>query len=199
MMSVAPAVADHANESRVIRPLPAYAGTIMRLAARGQRPVALGVLLGDEWSCLDPLVPRVCISANEWAQGRYDFGFLRGWNVVAVMAPGASGTQFAELLCDLMRARPKMLLALDAATGWLERDGSPVGLRCLVRTLAPTLCAATLSRASRAYARALADHLRREREEDERASGNPALLAARIEHRALFDDQIRQAFWPRKP
>lgn len=110
-----------------MRAYPAYGVTIAKLLARGLKPAAIGVLLSDRWSYFQT-VPRVCIRADEWARGRWEFGFLRNEHAVAILGDGAENVQFAELLVDLMAAGPRLIWACMAGGEWLIKgdDADPV-------------------------------------------------------------------------
>lgn len=101
-----------------MRAYPAYGRTIAALAARGVKPAAVGVLLSDYWNYFQA-APRCCIRADEWATGRWEFGFLRNQHVVAIFGDGASNQQFAELLVEIMAAGPRLIWACAAGGEWL--------------------------------------------------------------------------------
>lgn len=95
-----------------MRLYPAYARPIAAHIARGQRPIAVGVLLSSQWGWLDH-VPKVCIKPDEWARGRWEFGYLRGMHVVAVWGFDVAPVQFGELLLELMEAGPELIWTSD--------------------------------------------------------------------------------------
>lgn len=97
---------------------PAYARTIAAHLVRGQKPVAVGVLLSTRWHYFDH-VPKVCIRPEEWKPWHYEFGYLRDLHVVAVTGDDCTELQLAELLLELMRAGPRLLWVWHA-------DGSKV-------------------------------------------------------------------------
>lgn len=103
---------------------PAYARQIAMLAARGIRPVAVGVLLSSRWWYFDH-VAKVCIKPDEWALRRWEFGYLRGQHVVAVHGDDCDERQLGELLAELMWAGPRLLWACDLAGNWILRDLTP--------------------------------------------------------------------------
>lgn len=108
----------------MIREYPAYGRTIAQQLVRGLRPICIGVLLSARWWYFDQ-APKVCVKPEDWASGKYEFGYLRGRHVVAVWGDGASERQFGELLLELMRAGPSELWAFDASGQKLfdgERD-----------------------------------------------------------------------------
>lgn len=93
-----------------LREYPAYGRTIAQQIVLGRRPIAIGVLLSSRWGYFDH-APKVCIKPDEWASGRYEFGYLRGAHVVALWGDDCSERQFGELLLELMRAGPSDLWA----------------------------------------------------------------------------------------
>lgn len=95
-----------------MREYPAYGRRIASHIVRGQKPIAVAVLLSRFWSYFDH-VPKVCIKPDEWRLGRYEFGFLRGMHVVVIPGEEASSLQLAELLVDVMRAGPALLWAFE--------------------------------------------------------------------------------------
>jgi hypothetical protein len=95
-----------------MREYPAYGRTIASHVVRGQKPVAIAVLLSARWDYFNH-VAKVCIKPEEWGLGRYEFGFLRGLHVVAVPGDDYAPRQLAELLIDLMRAGPSLLWGYD--------------------------------------------------------------------------------------
>jgi hypothetical protein len=94
----------------VIREYPAYGRTIAQQLVRGLRPICIGVLLSTRWRYFDH-TPKVCIKPEDWANGKYEFGFLRGRHVVAIWGDDCTDRQFGELLLELMRAGPSDLWA----------------------------------------------------------------------------------------
>jgi hypothetical protein len=102
----------------MMREYPAYARTIAAHIARGQKPIAIAVLLSARWGYFDH-VPKVCLRPDEWALGRYEFSYLRGLHAVAVPGEDCTELQLAELLVDLMRAGPALLWAFNFEGGTL--------------------------------------------------------------------------------
>lgn len=101
------------GRGRVIRDFPAYARTIASHIARGQRPVCVGVLLSSRWGYFNH-VAKICIKPDEWAPGRFEFGYLRGMHVVVVPGDDCEDLQLAQLLVDLMRIGPALLWVFGA-------------------------------------------------------------------------------------
>lgn len=95
-----------------MREYPAYGRTIASHIVRGQKPIAVTVLLSRFWNYFDH-VPKVCIKPDEWRLGRYEFGFLHGLHVVVVPGDEATDLALAELLVDLMRVGPAQLWAFN--------------------------------------------------------------------------------------
>jgi hypothetical protein len=96
-----------------MREYPAYGRTIASHVVRGQKPIAIAVLLSARWGYFDN-APKICIHPDEWAPGRYEFGFLGGLHAVVVPGDGVQDAQLGELLVDLMRAGPALLWAFNA-------------------------------------------------------------------------------------
>lgn len=94
------------------REWPAYGRTIASHLVRGNRPVAVGVLFSNGYWDHFNHAPKVCIRADEWAMGRYEFGWVAGLHVVAIWGE-ATAEGFGELLLDLMQAQPALLWAVD--------------------------------------------------------------------------------------
>lgn len=104
---------------------PSYARAIAAQIVRGNKPIAVGVMLSDtHWRCFDH-APKVCIRTDEWALGRFEFDYLRGLNVVAIWGD-ALDKQFGELLRDLMMTRPRRLWACDLAGTLIWHDHESV-------------------------------------------------------------------------
>jgi hypothetical protein len=99
-----------------MREYPAYGRTIASHIVRGQKPVALAVLLSSRWDYYNH-VPKVCIKPEEWRIGRFEFGFLRGLHAVAIVGDESSNLQLAELVLELMRVGPALLWIYDAVGG----------------------------------------------------------------------------------
>lgn len=104
--------------ARRLRDYPAYARTIAALIVRGQKPMAVGVLLSARWHYFNH-VPKVCIQPEEWGVGVFEFGYLRDQHVVAVPGDDCTELQLAELVLELMRAGPRLLWVYNV-------DGSKV-------------------------------------------------------------------------
>ena len=109
-----------------MRVYPAYARTIARHLVRGHRPAGIGVLFSTRWWYFDNLA-KACIAPEDWAFGRFEFGYLKNEHVVAVWGDGAEPTQFGELLIELMLAGPRLLWACDTEK-WLYRESAPDAL-----------------------------------------------------------------------
>ena len=110
-----------------MRVYPAYARTIARHLVRGQRPVAIGVLLSSRWWYFDQAA-KICVSPDEWWPGRFEFGYLKNEHVVAIMGEEAPPKKFGELLIELMLAGPRLLWARDLHD-WLLKDSTPDALQ----------------------------------------------------------------------
>ena len=110
-----------------MRVYPAYGRTIARYLVRGIRPAALGVLLSTRWWYFDRAA-KACVSPDEWALGRWEFGFLQNEHVVAVWGDGCEPGQFGELLLELMLAGPRLLWAVGVDGAWLYKDSAPDAL-----------------------------------------------------------------------
>ncbi len=110
-----------------MRTYPPYARTISRHLMRGNHPVCIGVLLGARWWFFDR-VAKVCIRPDEWALGRWEFGYLKGQHVVAVWGEEVEPAQFGELLIELMLAGPRLLWAISVEGTWLYKDSFEWGL-----------------------------------------------------------------------
>lgn len=110
-----------------MREYPAYGRTIAAHIVRGQKPICVAVLLSSRWSYFNH-VPKVCIRPDEWAPGRYEFGYLRGLHLVVVPGDECSNEQLGELVVDLMTAGPRLLWSFDAAGRKLHDDEWPASL-----------------------------------------------------------------------
>lgn len=92
---------------------PTYARTIAAHIVRGNKPVAVGVMLSDGFWNRFNHAPKVCIRAEDWeGRGRYEFGYLAGMVAVAIWGE-APKQKFGELLLDLMEAQVGLLWAVD--------------------------------------------------------------------------------------
>lgn len=103
---------------------PVYGRTIATHIVRGEKPMAVGVLLSARWWSSFDHVARVCIKPEDWAPGRYEFGYLQGLHVVAV-AGDCDEKPFGELVLDLMLARPSLLWAFDITGRELVGESAP--------------------------------------------------------------------------
>lgn len=110
-----------------LRTYPPYARTISRHLVRGNHPAGIGVLLSARWWYFDRAA-KVCVKPDEWAPGRWEFGYLKNQHVVAVWGDEAQPEQFGELLIELMLAGPRLLWAMDASGQWLYRASAPDAL-----------------------------------------------------------------------
>ena len=113
---------------------PAFARTIAAYIARGQKPVAVAVLLSDDWRCLFD-APKACIRPDEWRRGRFEFGYLAGLHAVAVLGPGATLQAFGEMLIEIMLAAPRLIWVYDTDGQQLVQDDSPTLIAQWVREL----------------------------------------------------------------
>lgn len=110
---------------------PTYAHTLAKHVVRGQKPMAVAVLLSSRWWNLYDHVVKICIKPDDWAFGRYEFRYLQGMHVVAV--PGdCPEAQLGELVIDVMYARPSLLWVFDM-TGRAIVDGNAPDPRGLAR------------------------------------------------------------------
>lgn len=107
-----------------MRTFPPYARTIARYAARGVRPVAVGVMLSERWFYFEN-VARVCIKPADWKPGRWEFDYLRNQHVVAIWGDGAETWQVGELLVELMAVGPRLLWLCDTAGRWIYKGDEP--------------------------------------------------------------------------
>jgi len=107
-----------------MRVFPPYGRTIARMLARGQKPAAIGVLLAKRWDCFEHAA-RVCIKPDDWAVGRWEFGFLRNQHVVAIYGDDVEPAQFGWLLIELMRAGPRLLWMCDQGGRWIYKGDFP--------------------------------------------------------------------------
>lgn len=105
-----------------MRVYPAYGRTIASHLVRGNHPVAIGVLLSSRWWYFDH-VAKICVSPDEWALGRWEFGYLHNQHVVVVAGDGASDVQLGELLIELMLAGPRLVWVRDIDR-WLYHGSS---------------------------------------------------------------------------
>lgn len=103
---------------------PVYGRTIAAHIARGEKPIAVGVLLSARWWSSFDHVARVCINPDDWAPRSFEFGYLQGMHVVAV-AGDCEEQQFGELVLDLMCASPALLWAFDVTGRELSADKVP--------------------------------------------------------------------------
>lgn len=118
-----------------MREYPAYGRTIAAHIARGQKPMAVAVLLGAIWRYFDH-VPKVCIKPDEWALGRYELGFLRGLHVVVIAGDECTGARLAELLVDVMRVGPVLVWVYDLeGKAVYDGEGSALEMKAWLRDL----------------------------------------------------------------
>lgn len=107
---------------RRLREYPAYGRAIAQQIAQGHKPICVGVMLSSRWGYFNH-APKVCIKPDEWASGKFEFGFLRGRHLVALWGDDCSERQFGELLLELMLAGPAMLWAYACdGTKLLDED-----------------------------------------------------------------------------
>lgn len=102
------------------RVYPAYARKIAEYIQRGQPPIAVGVLMGRDWGGYTN-VPRACVKPDEWALGRFEFGWLVDQHAVAIVGDGVYDPHFAELLVEMMLAGPRLLWVVTVEGQWLSR------------------------------------------------------------------------------
>lgn len=107
-----------------MREYPAYGRTIAAHLARGEKPLAIGVVLSNRWWHLLNHIPKVCIRSDDWEPLRYELGYLQGMHVVAFRGD-CEERHFGELLLELMVARPRMLWAYDMTGQALSDDDPP--------------------------------------------------------------------------
>lgn len=112
------------------RVYPAYARAIAAYIQRGQSPLAVGVMLSPYWRDFRD-VPRACIRPDEWALGRFEFGWLQRQHVVAILGDdddtnADNGRKVAELLCELMLVGPRAIWVTDVWGRWIENTGEPM-------------------------------------------------------------------------
>ncbi len=144
----------------MIREYPAYGRTIAAHVARGVKPLCVGVLLSSGWRYFDH-APKVCIRPDEWAPGKFEFGFLRELHVVVVPGDEATELMLAELLVDVMRVGPRLVWAFNVDGSKLADDNDDIAhwaRELAVRSgaldrLPPTVIAAAGERLRAAQAR----------------------------------------------
>jgi hypothetical protein len=110
-----------------MRIYPAYARTVAQHLVRGNRPACIGVLLSARWFFFDRAA-KLCLRPEEWALGRWEFGYLKNEHVVALWGEEAQSAQFGELLLELMLAGPRLLWAASIDGTWLYRETAPDAL-----------------------------------------------------------------------
>lgn len=103
-----------------VKVLPAYARQIRLQLIRGNHPAAIGVLFSSRWWHFDH-VPKICLRPDEWALGRFEFGYLKGEHVVAIWGEEIEEIQFGELLIELMLAGPRRLWICGLDGRWIQR------------------------------------------------------------------------------
>ncbi len=106
---------------------PAFARTIARHLVRSLHPAGIAVLLSARWWYFDRAA-KVCIKPDEWAPGRWEFGYLKNQHVVAVQGDEATPQAFGELLIELMLAGPRLIWACTVDGTWLYKETDPGGL-----------------------------------------------------------------------
>jgi hypothetical protein len=122
-----------------MRDFPAYARTITQQMRRGHRPICLAVLLSSRWDYYAHL-PKVCIKPKDWAPRRYDLDLVRERLAIAVVGDDCDPRQLAELLFELMLARPAALWVYSTEGEALADQSSPLQLAWWIRDLgAPAL------------------------------------------------------------
>lgn len=153
-----------------MREYPAYGRAIAAHLARGDKPLAVGVVLSNRWWHLLDHIPKVCIRTDDWAPRRYELGYLQGMHVVAYWGD-CEGKAFGELVLELMLSAPRMLWAFDMSGRELSADdpAHDQGIGLWAAHLAGLQARAPLVQAARSrYAHAIAADARRELEEYER-------------------------------
>jgi hypothetical protein len=108
-----------------MRDYPAYARTLAAHIRRGQKPIAVGVMLSSSWAYFDH-VPKICIRPDEWRLGKYEFSYLAGTHVVAVPGLDCESPQLGELLLELMRVGPSLLWVFNIHGSKVYDDDFPV-------------------------------------------------------------------------
>jgi hypothetical protein len=184
-----------------MREYPAYGRTLASHIVRGQKPMAIAVLLSTGWRYFDH-VPKVCIRPEDWERSRYELSWLQGLHVVAVPGDDCTEPLLAELLVELMRVGPRELWAFDASGKLLYDGDSPFELAHWARELAATAgVTSTLSWAAISAARMVMteaqlraakqwqrEYARIERRGDAEASARFSLRDFQIK------DQVRELF-----
>lgn len=177
-----------------MRVYPAYGREIGRLAARGIRPVAVGVLMSSRWWYMEH-VARVCLKPDEWALRRWEFGYLHRQHVVAVQGDDCDPRVLGELLIDLMWAGPRQLWVCDLAGEWLVRDLAPQLLRMQVREwIGEAKLDAFLDQATARYAQAQDAEAELERREIARALDLGRTSVPALHQRERIRAAIEQLF-----
>lgn len=182
----------------MIREYPAYGRTIAAHLARGEKPLAIAVVLSNRWWHLLDHVPRVCVRSDDWEAGRYEWSYLRGMHVVA-FAGDCNGQPFGELLLDLMDVGPSMLWAFDL-TGQALSVHNPADAHALAPWVADLAGLerrdARVERARWRYADAIADAARCEVAENERIAERSGVEAAArwAAERMGWPDLVRERF-----
>lgn len=117
-----------------MREYPAYARTIAAHIVRGQKPICVAVLLSSRWGYFDH-VPKICLKPDEWAVGRFEFGYLHGMHAVVVPGDDCPDTMLAELLVETMAAGPNELWAYDTNGKKLYDERFPSDISDWVRDI----------------------------------------------------------------
>jgi len=174
---------------------PAYARQIAALAARGIRPMAVGILLSSRWDYFDH-APKICIKPSEWTRGRFEWSWVVGSHLVAVWGDQATSAPFGELLIELMQARPALLWACDVEGKMLEDSGDDERLAEWTRDLLGPCHQDAILSAQQSYRaaqdRAIGLELRACKAME--ASGREDVAAAIVAQRAALQDRVRKTF-----
>lgn len=182
-----------------MREYPAYGRTIAAHLARGEKPLAVGVVLSNRWWSLLDHVPKVCIRTDDWEPGRYEFGYLHDMHVVAYFGD-CEEQQFGELLIEIMLVAPSLLWAFEISGAPLSADvpGSELTMAEWAGSLTKRAYHRDpqLKTARSRYAQGLQNAARRELEEFERIRGRSGDEAAVRWHAARMGwaDLVRKRF-----
>lgn len=163
-----------------MREYPAYGRTIAAHLARGEKPLAVAAVLSNRWWHLLDHVPRVCVRAEEWQLGRYEWSYLNGMHVVAFCGD-CEEKHFGEMLLELMVARPRMLWAYDMLGNAIsaEDPANELGVSALAANLAGLQINHPLFKLARArYQAGIRADAQRELDEHERILARSGLDAA---------------------
>jgi hypothetical protein len=176
-----------------VRVYPAYGRDIGRLAARGIRPVAVGVLMSSRWWYMEH-VARVCLKPDEWALRRWEFGYLHRQHVVAVQGDDCDARVLGELLVDLMWAGPRELWVCDLTGAWIIKGLTPFLLGKQVEEWVDRKLGVYVQEAVARFAQAQSAEAALERNEIARALelGRDSLPTVRQRQRAV--EMVEQLF-----